>query len=137
MANQSLHEAKAAKNDEFYTRMEDINAELVNYEDHFKGKTVFMNCDDPTWSNFWRYFHMEFERLGLKKIIATHYEYDLIPSYKMEYTGGDDENFDAGIKTELVQNGDFRSDECIELLQEADILVTNLLVFSENILHSL
>ena len=66
-----LHAAKDAKNDEFYTQLEDINAEMVHYEKQFKGKTVLMNCDDPTWSNFWRYFHIEFERLGLKKINSS------------------------------------------------------------------
>lgn len=123
--NNDLHVARNAKKDEFYTQLDDINAEMIHYEEHFRGKTILMNCDDPTWSNFWRYFHMEFERLGLKKIVATHYEYDLVPSYKMEYTGGDDENFESGIKTVLAQNGDFRSDECIALLQEADIVTTN------------
>ena len=105
--------------------MEDINSELTHYEKHFKNKTILMNCDDPTWSNFWRYFHIEFSRLGLKKIIATHYEYDNIVSYKMEYTGGNDENTEIGIKTDLISNGDFRSNECIALLKEADIVVTN------------
>ena len=123
--NNDLHVARNAKKDEFYTQLDDINAEMIHYEEHFRGKTILMNCDDPTWSNFWRYFHMEFERLGLKKIVATHYEYDLVPSYKMEYTGGDDENFESGIKTVFAQNGDFRSDECIALLQEADIVTTN------------
>jgi hypothetical protein len=124
--NSQLGNAKRVKNDEFYTRMEDINSELTHYEKHFKNKTILMNCDDPTWSNFWRYFHIEFSRLGLKKkIIATHYEYNNIASYKMEYTGGNDENTEIGVKTNLTSNGDFRSPECIELLKEADIIVTN------------
>lgn len=123
--NSDLANAKNAKKDEFYTQLEDINAEMVHYEAQFKGKTIFMNCDDPTWSNFWRYFHLEFERLGLKKIIATHFEYGEVPTYKMEYEGGDDENFEAGVKTDLEQNGDFRSPECIALLEESDIVVTN------------
>lgn len=125
MANTSLHAAKDAKFDEFYTRMEDINEEMNHYEDKFRGKTIFCNCDDPTWSNFWRYFHLNFEYLGLKKLIATHYEPGEVQTYKMEYTGGDDENFEAGIKTNLQQNGDFRSNECLTLLEEADICVTN------------
>ena len=125
MANSNLHAAKDAKKDEFYTQLEDINAEMVHYENQFKGKTVLMNCDDPTCSNFWRYFHIEFERLGLKKIIATHYEYGEVASYKMEYEGGNDEDFEVGAKTDLTQNGDFRSPECVELLKEADIVVTN------------
>ena len=120
-----LSNAKNAKKDEFYTQLEDINAEMINYEEQFQGKTIFMNCDDPTWSNFWRYFHIEFERLGLKKIIATHYEYDNVPSYKMEYEGGNDENYEEGIKTELTQNGDFRCDECVNLLKSSDIVITN------------
>ena len=123
--NADLSNAKNAKKDEFYTQLEDINAEMVHYENQFKGKTVLMNCDDPTWSNFWRYFHIEFERLGLKKIIATHYEYGEVASYKMEYEGGNDEDFEVGVRTDLTQNGDFRSPECIELLKEADIVVTN------------
>lgn len=123
--NADLSNAKTAKKDEFYTQLEDINAEMVHYEDQFKGKTILMNCDDPTWSNFWRYFHLEFERLGLKKIIATHFEYGNVSTYKMEYEGGDDENFEAGVRTDLTQNGDFRSPECLELLDEADIVVTN------------
>lgn len=125
MANASLHAAKDAKNDEFYTRIEDINEEMNHYEDKFRDKIVFCNCDDPTWSNFWKYFHMNFEYLGLKKLIATHYEAGEVQTYKIEYTGGDDENFEAGVITPLEQNGDFRSDECIELLKEADIVVTN------------
>ncbi len=125
MANASLHAAKDAKFDEYYTKMEDINEEMNHYEDKFRGKTIFCNCDDPTWSNFWRYFHLNFEYLGLKKIIATHYEPGEVQTYKMEYTGGDDENFEAGIKTDLEQNGDFRSSECIDLLKSADLIVTN------------
>ena len=125
MANEQLKNAKSVKNDEFYTRMEDINAELVHYEKYFQDKVVFMNCDDPTWSNFWRYFHIEFERLGLKKIISTHYESGEVASYAMIYEGGNDEDFEVGIRKELTQNGDFRSPECIELLKEADIVVTN------------
>lgn len=125
MANKELSKAKNDKKDEFYTQLEDINAEMIHYEEQFKGKTIFMNCDDPTWSNFWRYFHLEFERLGLKRIISTHYESGEVASYKMEYTGGDDENVEAGIKTDLTQNGDFRSPESIALLKEADVVVTN------------
>lgn len=125
MANTSLHAAKDAKFDEFYTRIEDINEEMNNYEDKFKDKTVFCNCDDPTWSNFWRYFHINFEYLGLKKLIATHYEAGEVQTYKIEYTGGNDEDFEEGTTTPLEQNGDFRSEECIALLDEADIVVTN------------
>ena len=123
--NKSLHAAKKEKFDEWYTRMEEINEEMNHYEDKFKGKIIFCNCDDPTWSNFWRYFHLNFEYLGLKKLISTHYEPGEVQTYKMEYTGGDDENFEAGTKTDLRQNGDFRSNECLALLKEADIVVTN------------
>lgn len=125
LANNTLHAAKAAKNDEFYTRLEDINEEMNHYEDKFRDKVVFCNCDDPTWSNFWKYFHMNFEYLGLKKLIATHYEAGEVQTYKIEYTGGDDLDFEDGVITPLQQNGDFRSDECIELLKEADIVATN------------
>lgn len=125
MGRAQLRNAQSVKNDEFYTRLEDINAELVHYEKYFKDKVVFMNCDDPTWSNFWRYFHLEFERLGLKKIISTHYEPGEVASYMMTYEGGNDEDFEVGTRTDLTQNGDFRSPECIELLKEADIVVTN------------
>ncbi len=102
MANTSLHAAKDAKFDEFYTRIEDINEEMNNYEDKFRDKTVFCNCDDPISSNFWRYFHLNFEYLGLHKLIATHYEPGEVQTYKMEYMGGDDENFEVGIKTDLI-----------------------------------
>ena len=125
MANTSLHAAKDAKNDEFFTRLEDINEELNHYEDKFRGKVVFCNCDDPKWSNFWRYFHLNFEYLGLKKLITTHYEPGEVQSYKIEYTGGNDEDFEEGTITPFEQNGDFRSDECIALLDEVDIVVTN------------
>lgn len=125
MANASLHAAKDAKNDEFYTRLEDINEEMNHYEDKFRDKVVFCNCDDPTWSNFWKYFHMNFEYLGLKKLITTHYEAGEVQTYKIEYTGGNDLDFEDGVVTPLEQNGDFRSDECVALLDEADIVVTN------------
>lgn len=125
MANKSLHAAKDAKNDEFYTRIEDINEEMNNYEDKFRDKIVFCNCDDPKWSNFWKYFHLNFEYLGLKKLITTHYEDGEVQTYKIEYEGGNDENFEEGIITPLTQNGDFRSPECLALLDEADIVVTN------------
>lgn len=125
MANASLHSAKEAKFDEFYTRYEDIEEEMNHYEGQFKGKTVFCNCDDPKWSNFWKYFHLNFEYLGLKKLITTHYEDGEVQTYKIEYTGGNDTNFEEGVITPLTQNGDFRSDECLSLLDEADIVVTN------------
>ena len=84
-----------------------------------------MNCDDPTWSAFWRHFHKLFGVYGLKKLIATHYEGDGSASYAMVYEGGDDADASVGERIELIGNGDFRSDECVEFLKESDIVVTN------------
>lgn len=120
--NENLKKAKKAKNDEFYTQLTDIEKELRHYKKHFKGKIVFCNCDDPEYSNFWKYFSLNFEELDLKKLIATHYEIDK-PSYKLEMWK-DEAGVHSGIKT-LEGNGDFRNPESIELLQEADIVVTN------------
>lgn len=122
--NDNLHKAKDAKNDEFYTRIEDVAEELRHYKKHFAGKVVLCNCDDPTWSAFWRYFHLNFAELGLKKLISTHYD-RTEPTYKMEYEGGDDNDVEVGVKTPLEGNGDFRSEECLALLDECDIVVTN------------
>ena len=122
--NANLHKAKGAKNDEFYTQLTDVSKELMHYKQHFKDKIVFCNCDDPTWSAFWKYFHLNFETLGLKKLISTHYD-KTEPTYKMEYEGGDDNNIEVGVKTPLEGNGDFRNQECLDLLDEADIVVTN------------
>ena len=122
--NSNLLKAKTAKNDEFYTQLTDIEKELKHYKEHFKGKTIFCNCDDPKRSNFWKYFHSNFKHLGLKKLIATHYR-ETEPTYKIEYTGEDDNNCEIGEITPLENNGDFRSPECIDLLKEADIVVTN------------
>ena len=126
--NDNLNKARKAKNDEFYTQLSDIEKEIGHYKEHFKNKVVFCNCDDPEESNFWFYFSQNFEYLGLKKLISTHYENDR-PSYKLEILK--DINNDGKInkldtvKTRLNQNGDFRSPECIEILKEADIVVTN------------
>ena len=122
--NDNLHKAKDAKNDEFYTRIEDVAEELRHYKKHFAGKVVLCNCDDPTWSAFWRYFHLNFAELGLKKLISTHYD-RTESTYKMEYEGGDDNNVEVGVKTPLEGNGDFRNRECLDLLDESDIVVTN------------
>lgn len=126
--NNNLHAAKKAANDEFYTRIEDIENELRHYKDHFKNKIIFCNCDDPEESNFWKYFELNFEFLGLKKLISTHYN-ATEPSYKLELIGdidGDDKVTKGDIiKTPLKQNGDFRSPECVEILKEVDIVVTN------------
>ena len=116
--NKTLNTAKDNKNDEFYTQLTDIEKELKHYKSHFKDTIVFCNCDDPEYSNFWKYFYLNFEQLGLKKLIATHYETEK-PSYKLEYDGTEI------INTPLEQNGDFRSPECIEILKECDIVCTN------------
>ena len=124
MANANLHKAKTAKNDEFYTQLSDVSKELMHYKEHFKDKVVFCNCDDPSWSAFWKYFHLNFSHLGLKKLISTHYDREK-PTYKMEYEGGNDNDVEVGTITPLEGNGDFRNAECIELLKQADIVVTN------------
>ena len=122
--NANLHKAKDAKNDEFYTQLTDVSKELMHYKQHFKDKTVFCNCDDPTLSAFWKYFHLNFSALGLKKLISTHYD-KTQPTYKMEYTGGNDNDIEVGVTTSLEGNGDFRNQECLDILDEADIVVTN------------
>jgi hypothetical protein len=126
--NKNLHKANIEKNDDFYTQLSDIEKELRHYKEHFKDKIIFLNCDDPEESNFWKYFSLNFEYLGLKKLISTHFG-NGIPAYKLEIVrdinkDGKINNLDT-IKTKLKQNGDFRSPECIEVLKEADIVVTN------------
>lgn len=116
--NKDLNKANKNKKDEFYTQLTDIEKELKHYKIHFKDAIVFCNCDDPEYSNFWKYFYLNFEQLGLKKLIATHYETEK-PSYKLAYDGTEI------INTPLEQNGDFRSPECIEILKECDIVCTN------------
>lgn len=158
--NSSLHRANRAKKDEFYTQLSDIEAELKHYRKHFRGKTVFCNCDDPYESNFFKYFAMNFNHLGLKKLICTCYSgspvvgeqfgqlslfgvCEGIPSrypYKIEITEVPDTDGDGAIDLSdvrfLLQNdrnaltllegdGDFRSEECVALLRQADIVVTN------------
>ena len=148
--NTALHKANKAKNDEFYTQLSDIEAELKHYKKHFVGKTVLCNCDDPYESNFFKYFAMNFNHLGLKKLIATCYEsspvageqLSLFPEkrpYMIEITEVIDENGDGAIDLADVEyllkskqntvrklkDGDFRSEECVKALQEADIVVTN------------
>ena len=130
--NSNLQMSKAGKTDEFYTQISLVENELKHYEKYFLDKVVFCNCDDPEYSNFWLYFQMNFYRLGIKKLISTHYDYDK-PSYKMEIIRNEREKGQSGIqiglpdyiKTPLEGNGDFRNDECIEILKEADIVVTN------------
>ena len=136
--NEFLHQAKAREHDEFYTQLSDIENELRHYKDHFRDKVVYCNCDDPTVSNFFIYFSMNFKELGLKKLITTCYKNqtpDLFSAHAqersiyLEYSGTRGE---TGIPSEdeiashhLLGDGDFRNDECIELLKQADIVVTN------------
>ena len=163
----NLRKAKEQKNDEFYTRLEDIESEISLHDDYvrqFEGKTVLCNCDDPEWSNFYIFFVLHFAQLKLKKLITTHFNPPIIktkkqparyksgpnkgkkkldkdgntiyeeveverieiPSYKLEWEGEmlNDDMVNL-IKTPLKGNGDFRSEECIEILKEADIVVTN------------
>lgn len=125
--NSNLNKAGIAKEDEFYTKITDIEKELRYYRDYLRGKVVFCNCDDPETSNFWLYFRLNFYELGLKKLISTHFEADK-PSYKLEIVSTDKDaqlGLPEYIKTPLTQNGDFRSPECIEILKEADVVITN------------
>ena len=126
--NSSLNKASKAKEDEFYTKLTDIEKELRHYKDYFKDKTVFCNCDDPKTSNFWKFFALNFVHLGLKKLVATHFE-KTKPSYKLELSTDINEdkkiNEDDAIETPLRQNGDYRSPECIEILKNSDVVVTN------------
>lgn len=156
--NQNFHRASAAKNDEFYTQLVDIEKELKNYKDQFRGKIVYCNCDDPFESNFFKYFASNFNALGLKKLITTSYVKSPIvggqlplfeveglkPSgkepFKIEIKKVPDTDNDGAINiddvehllkhdkntaTPLKGNGDFRSEECMKLFKEADIVVTN------------
>lgn len=148
MSNTNLSAAKTAKNDEFYTQLTDIEKELRHYRKHFEDKTVLCNCDDPFESNFFKYFVLNFNRLGLKKLITTCYEGSAVAEYrngkakpyKAVVTTVHDTTGDGGIDMEDVRNlfesgeneltelegdGDFRSEECLALLDEADIVVTN------------
>ena len=158
MANKNLNAAKVAKKDEFYTQLSDIERELQHYWQHFRDKVVLCNCDDPYESNFFKYFALRFNHLGLKKLICTCYNgspmtgnelmlhfdgYDDDEpkkiAYKVEITEVKDENGDGAVDLSdvryllendknvmsLLKTGDFRSEECIALLKEADIVVTN------------
>lgn len=126
--NKDLNKAATQKKDEFYTQLSDIEKELKYYKQYFKDKTIFLNCDDPEYSNFWKYFHLNFYVFDIKKLISTHYETDK-QSYKMEIirngSGEGQLSLPDFVKTPLKQNGDFRSPECIEILKEADIVITN------------
>ncbi|MDD9851209.1 MAG: adenine-specific methyltransferase EcoRI family protein [Gammaproteobacteria bacterium] len=136
--NENLNRAKAAKKDEFYTQLSDIERELAHYKDHFRGKVVLCNCDDPRVSNFFNYFSRNFEFLRLKKLLTTCYKnqerdvfsrHDSERAISLEYCGDRNQNRipdpdEIGIKP-LRGDGDFRSEECVALLREADIVVTN------------
>ena len=125
--NTALGLAKADKNDEFYTLLEDIETEMVYYRDQFQGKTIFLNCDDPEESNFWKYFSLNFDFLGLKGLISTHYVYENEegPAYMLRYDAQAGTNDEKVTKKLLSGDGDFRSKECLELLEEADIVIFN------------
>ena len=155
--NENLHRAKDAKKDEFYTQYEDIQNELNHYEQHFKGKTILCNCDDPFESNFCKFFLRNFNYLGLKRLICTSYGTSPVVGQQLSLfddenepvsrghgyvidikevpmangRGVSDEDIDALLKSrkrgvkKLKGDGDFRSDECIEYLKQADIVVTN------------
>ena len=138
MANQNLRKARANKKDEFYTQLPDIEKELSHYKEHFQGKVVYCNCDDPKVSNFFHYFSYNFESLGLKKLITTCYKSkyqdmfsknDSEQAIWLEYEGDKNKNKipdpeEIGIFP-LKSDGDFRSKECIDLLKQADIICTN------------
>ena len=138
MANERFDNAKKNKNDEFYTRLEDIEKELNHYKEYFKGKTIFCNCDDPRISNFFKYFALNFNEFGLKKIISTCYknqdvdlftQNDCEKAVYIEYTGNPNDPTSTDFSTievkELKGDGDFRSQECIELLKQSDVVITN------------
>ena len=117
--NSHIRGAQKAKRDEFYTRKEDVENELQHYEEHFRGQIVYCNCDDYKHSAFYNYFRDNFKRLGLRKLIATCYQNELSEkSTKAEFDGTES-------ISELNGDGDFRSKECLEILRDADIIVTN------------
>lgn len=162
MGNKNLRKAAKKKNDEFYTCLTDIEKELIYYREHFKNKVVLCNCDDPFESNFFKYFVLNFNVLGLKKLITTCYVDSTISNEQLSFSdintssindnGKNKKPYKAVVNkvystssdgsigmqdvknlflsgenqlTQLEGDGDFRSEECIELLQEADIVVTN------------
>lgn len=128
MANHNLNSAKKAKKDEFYTQISDIERELRHYTQHFVGKVVLCNCDDPRVSHFTRYFKAKFHTLGLKMLITTCYKsqnMDLFSQHDSEKAVSMVFDGETEVIKELLGDGDFRSSECIEFLKEADIVVTN------------
>ena len=115
--NSNLHKARKAKNDEFYTRYEDIENECQHYIEHFKGQWIYLPCDDEK-SNFWKYFVDHFKEYKLRHLTATHINFDG-QSYRLDYNGTETK------KTALQGNGDFRSEECTQIKNDADIVITN------------
>ena len=138
MANETLKSAKKNKNDEFYTQLCDIEKELSHYKEHFKGKTVLCNCDDPRVSNFFRFFALKFNEWGIKRLITTCYKNQDVDLFSqntsekavwLDYYGNPNDETCTDFSTVEVKHlkgdGDFRSKECIELLKQSDIVVTN------------
>lgn len=126
--NNNLHNAKRQKNDEFYTTRAAVELELNHYKEHFRGKVVYCNCDDPIESEFTRYFAYKFEDWGLKKLISTGYKesgHGVMYVYEGDKNGNLVPDRSEWKITELNGNGDFRSEECVELLKQADIVVSN------------
>lgn len=120
----NLYKARKGKNDEFYTMIDTVEKELVHYKKHLKNKIVLCNCDDPKSSAFWKYLHLNFSEFGLKKLVSTYYNEKGL-TFKTEYIGGDDNDVKKGVKTQLKGNGDFRSEECLNILDDCDIVITN------------
>ena len=132
-SNKSLRKADAVKNDEFYTCFDDIQTELNFYKDQLKDKVIYCNCDDPAESAFTDFFKLNFDYLGIKKLICTRYQKsDLFlfadpvrkSGYRLEITAKNKAD-KKPVKIDLKGDGDFRSPECIEFLKEADIVITN------------
>ena len=117
--NTNLHKARKARNDEFYTRYEDIENEVQHYADELKGQWIYCPCDDYKWSNFVKYFKDNFNRFKLKRLTATHIHMDGTPSERYDYDGVNE------TITMLTGNGDFRSEECTKIKDECDIVITN------------
>lgn len=125
MKNVNLHKARKTKNDEFYTFYEDIQKEIENYKDYLENKIVYCNCDNPKYSQFWKYFKDNFKELKIKKLISTYLSDNV--AYKTVYNGATIE------KTKLIGNGSFNSEECLTILKEVDVVITNppFSIFSE------
>ena len=126
--NNNLHNAKRQKNDEFYTTRAAVELELNHYKEHFRGKVVYCNCDDPIESEFTWYFARKFEDWGLKKLISTGYKesgHGVMYVYEGDKNGNLVPDRSEWKITELQGNGDFKSEECVELLKQADIVVSN------------